>query len=94
MYCIHLYVHFKSAFPKNKNNSYIGSTTTTLFRCLIYLFSENSAIKQHLIIKRNNSTNQFISSDVRTILTDNTIAQSAGAVKYTDCTSAEGKTHP
>ena len=38
-----------------------------------YHLSENSAIKQHLIIKHNNSTNQLTSSDVRKILTDNTI---------------------
>ena len=35
--------------------------------------SENSAIKQHLIIKHNNSTNQLTYSDVRKILTDNKI---------------------
>ena len=39
---------------------------------LIYHLSKNSAIKQHLIIKHNNSTNQLTSSDVRKILTDNT----------------------
>ena len=36
---------------------------------LSYL-SENIAIKQHLIIKYNNSTNQLASSNVRKILTD------------------------
>ena len=39
-----------------------------LFRRLTYDFSENSAIKQYLIIKNNNSTNQLTSSDVRKIL--------------------------
>ena len=38
-----------------------------------YHFSEKSVIKQHLIIKHNNSTNQLTSSDVRKILTDNTM---------------------
>ena len=54
---------------KNKNNSYIGYTTTTLSHHLTYHFSENSAIKQHLILKHNNSTNQLKSSNVRKILT-------------------------
>ena len=58
--------------PKNKNNSYIGCTTT-LSCHLTYHHSGNSAIKQHLIIKHNNITNQLTSSDVRKILTDNTI---------------------
>ena len=40
--------------------------------CLTYHLSENNAIK-HLIIKHNNSTNQITSSDLRKILTDNTI---------------------
>ena len=35
--------------------------------------SENTEIKQHLIIKHNNSTNQVTSSNVRKILTDITI---------------------
>ena len=40
---------------------------------LSYHLSENSTIKQHLIIKHNNSTNQLTSSDVRKIPKDNTI---------------------
>ena len=58
---------------KKKKNSYIDYTTTTLSSCLTYHHFENSAIKQHLIIQNNNSTNQLTSSDVRKILTDNTI---------------------
>ena len=57
---------------KSKNNSYIGYTNTTLSCSLAYHFSENSTIKQHLIIKHNNSTNHLTSSDVK-ILTDKTI---------------------
>ena len=48
---------FREWLPKNKNNSYIGYTTTTLSRRLTYHLSENSTIKQHLIIKHNNRTN-------------------------------------
>ena len=64
---------FRECLPKDKNNSHIGYTTTTLSRHLTYDLSENSAIKQHLIIKHKNSTNQLTSSDSRKILTDNTI---------------------
>ena len=53
--------------------SYFGYTTITLFRRFTYDLSENNAIKQHLIIKHNNSSNQLTSSDVWKILTDNTI---------------------
>ena len=35
--------------------------------------SKNSAIEQYLTIKHNNSTDQHSSSDVRKILSDNTI---------------------
>ena len=63
---------FRVCLPKNKNNTYIGNTTTTLSRHLTYHLSENSAIK-HLIKKHSNSTNQLTSSDVRKILTDYTI---------------------
>ena len=63
---------FWECLPKNKNNSYIGYTTT-LSCCLTYHLSENSTIKQHLIIKHNNYTNQLITSDVRKILTDYTV---------------------
>ena len=52
-------------------NSYIGYTTTTLSRCLTYYFSENSAIKQNLIIKHNKNTNQLTSSNGMKIFTDN-----------------------
>ena len=51
----------------------IGYTTTTLSYRLTYHVSENNTIKQHLIIKHNNSIYQLTSSDVRKILTDNTI---------------------
>ena len=44
-----------------------------LSRRLTYHLSENSAIKQHLIIKHNNTTNQLTLSDGRKVLTDNTI---------------------
>ena len=63
---------FRGCLLKNKNNSYIGYTTTTLSRRLIYHLSENSIIK-YLIIRHNNCTNQFTSSYVRNIFTDNTI---------------------
>ena len=63
---------FQECLPKNKNNSYIGYSTTTLSHHLPYHLSENSTIK-HLIIKHNNSTNQLTSSNVRKNLTDNTI---------------------
>ena len=63
---------FWECLPKNKNNSYIGYTTTMLSHRLTYHFSENRAIKQHLTIKHN-STNQLSSFDVKKILTDNTI---------------------
>ena len=56
---------FQECIPKNKTNSYIGYTTTTLSHHLSYHLSENSAIKQHFIIKHSNSTNQLPSSDVR-----------------------------
>ena len=36
---------FQECLPKNKNNSYIGYTNTTLSRRLTYHLSENSAIK-------------------------------------------------
>ena len=58
---------------KNKNNSYIDYTTTTLSHHLNYHLSENSAIKQDFIIKHSNSTNQLTFSNVRKILTDNSI---------------------
>ena len=64
---------FWKCLLKNKNNSYISYTTTKLSRRFSDHLWENSAIKQNLIIKRNNSTNQLTSSDVRKILTDNTI---------------------
>ena len=65
---------FRECLPKNKNNSYIGYTTKTLSRRLTYNLSENSTIEQHLIKKKhNNSNNQLTSTDVRKILTDNTI---------------------
>ena len=64
---------FQECLSKNKNNTYIGYITTTLSHCLTYHLSENSAIKQDLIIEHNNSTHQFMSSVVRKILTDNTI---------------------
>ena len=60
----------RECLPKNKNNSYISYTTTTLCHCLTYRLS---AIKQHLIMKPHDSTSQLISSDVRMILIDNTI---------------------
>ena len=63
---------FRECLPKNKIYSYIGYTTT-LSRRITYQLSENCTIKQHFIIKHNNSTNQLISSDIRKILTDNTI---------------------
>ena len=59
---------YRESFPKNKNNSYIDYITTTLTRRLTYHLSENTAIKQHLIIKHNNSTEQLTSSDVRKII--------------------------
>ena len=62
---------FRECLPENKNNCYIGYTTTALSRRLTYHLSENSSIKQHLIIKHDNSTNQLTTSDVRKILTDN-----------------------
>ena len=62
---------FREYLLKNKNNSYIGYTTTTLSCRLTYHLSENSAIKQHLIMKHN--TKQLTSFDVRKILIDNTI---------------------
>ena len=53
---------------KQKNNSYVGYTTTTLSRRLTYHLCENSVIKKkHLIIKHNNSTNQLTSSVERKI---------------------------
>ena len=64
---------FRECLSKNKNNSNIGCTTTTLSRCLTYHLSENNAIKQHLIKKHNNSINQLTYFDVRNILTNNTI---------------------
>ena len=64
---------FRECLPKNKNNPYIGYTTTMLSHRLTYHLSENSTIKQHLIIKHNNSTNQLTSSNVRKILTNNTM---------------------
>ena len=58
--------------PEKQKNSYIGYTTTIQSSRLTYHLTKNSAIKQ-LIIKHINSTNQLTSSDVRRILTDNTI---------------------
>ena len=58
--------------PEKQNNIYIDYTTTTLSRHPTYHLSKNSVIKQHLIIKHN-STDQLTSSDVRKIITDNTI---------------------
>ena len=63
-----------STVPLEKqNNSYIGYTTTALSHCLTHHVSENSALKQHLIIKHNNSTKQLTFSDIRKILSDNTV---------------------
>ena len=72
---------FRECLSKNKNNSYISQCKNYLYiiyciaiqpqRYLTYPLSENSAIKQHLIIKHNNNTNQFTSSYERKILTDN-----------------------
>ena len=64
---------FRECLLKNKNNSYTGYTTTILTRRFTYHLSENSTIKQHLIIKHNKSTNQLTSSDAQKIFTDNTI---------------------
>ena len=61
---------FRESLAKKKN-IYIGYTTTKLSRRLIYHLSENSVIKQHLIMQRNNSTDQITSSDVRKIPTNN-----------------------
>ena len=61
-----------SRVPPEKQK-YIGYTTTMLSHHLTYHLSENRAMKRHLIIKHNNNTNQLTSSDVRNILTDNTI---------------------
>ena len=69
---IHQFIYpFREGLLKNKNYYYIGYTTTTLSCCLTYHLSENSTIKQHLIIKHNN-TNQLTSSDAREIFRDNT----------------------
>ena len=62
---------FLESLPKKKH-IYIGYTTTIISRRLTYL-SENSTIKQDLIIKHNNNTDQLTSFDVRKILTDNSI---------------------
>ena len=56
---------------KNNNNFHIGYTTTTLFRRLTYHLSENSAIKQYLVVKRNKCTN-LLTTDERKIIKDNT----------------------
>ena len=64
---------FESASRKTKIILTLAITSTMLSHCLTYHLSENSDIKQHLIIKHNNSTNQLTSYHVRKILTDNTI---------------------
>ena len=64
---------FPECLLKNKNNFYIGRTTTTSSCRLTYHLSENSAIKQYLIIKYNNINSQLTSSNIRKILTDNII---------------------
>ena len=65
---------FISSVPHEKLNiSYIGCTTTTLSHRLTYHLYKNSAIKQRLIIKHYNCTNQIISFGIRKILIDNTI---------------------
>ena len=51
---------FREYLLKNRINTYIGYTTTTLSRRLINHLSENCTVKQHLIIKHNNSTNQHV----------------------------------
>ena len=66
---INLFGHFP--IPKNKFNTYIGHTTTTLSRHLTYHLSDTSAIKQHIITKYN-SPNLNTSSDIHKILTKNT----------------------
>ena len=58
--------------PNNKNNIYVGYATTTLSHRLTYHLSENSTIKQHLIIKQE-SIDQLIFSNVRKTLIDNII---------------------
>ena len=58
---------------KDKNNIYIGYTTTSLYRRFTYPLSENSTIKRHLIIKPNNNTEQLTPCDVRKILINNVI---------------------
>ena len=57
--------------PKNKFNTYIGHTTTTLFCRLTYHLSDTSAIKQQIITKHN-SPDLNTSSNIRKILTKNT----------------------
>ena len=64
---------FRGCLTKNKNDNYIGYTTTTLSSRLTYLLSENSVIKQDLIMKYYNSTDQLTSTNVRKILTYNTM---------------------
>ena len=51
---------FEECLSKNKNNIYIGCKTTKLSHRLTYHFFENSAIKQNLIIKHNNSIDSQI----------------------------------
>ena len=62
-----------SRVPLKKHNIYIGYTTIKLFHPFTDHLSENNIIKQYLIIKHNNSTKQFIFSEVKKILTDNII---------------------
>ena len=65
---------FRECLQKNKY-SYVGYTNATLSRRLIdHFFLKNSYIKQHLIIKLNNITDQITFSDVKKILTDYTIS--------------------
>ena len=59
-----MYTSIRECLPTNKTNISIGYTTTTLSR-LTYHLSENSAIKQYLIIKHNNKTNQLTSYDYK-----------------------------
>ena len=75
---------FRKCLPKSQNNSYFGYTTTTFSHCLKNHLSGNSAIKQYLIIKHSNITNQLTSLEVRKILTDNIIIINKTIIKKND----------
>ena len=70
----------------------IGST---IYSCNFFKETNNRECCQHdLLYRLLRPIPESYSGSISEIITQDRIAQSAGAVEYTDCTSAEGKSPP